>query len=101
VGSLDRGGTAIFIILFEIFGQNLVPPLVVFVGVVISLLARSPWIALAVVVPLPAYVLLVSRFGSRMQECEQQVTEAFEDVSKEAYDISSNVAVVKKFSQEE
>ncbi|MDQ1473169.1 MAG: ATP-binding cassette, subfamily bacterial [Bryobacterales bacterium] len=100
VGALDRGGTAIFIVLYEIFGQNLVPPLVVFIGVVISLLARNGWIALAVVVPLPVYMLLVSRFGTRMQDREQLVTQAFEDVTKEAYDISSNVAVVKKFSQE-
>jgi ABC-type multidrug transport system fused ATPase/permease subunit len=101
VGSLDRGGTAIFIVLYEIFGQNLVPSLVIFLGVICSLVAKNGWIACAVIVPLPAYVLLVSRFGARMQKHEQQVTEAFENVSKEAYDISSNVAVVKKFSQEE
>ena len=100
VGSLDRGGTAIFIVLYEILGQNLVPPLVVFIGVVASLLAKNGWIALAVVLPLPVYVLIVSRLGCRMQQHEQQVTQAFEEVSKEAYDISSNVAVVKKFSRE-
>jgi len=58
------------------------------------------WV-LAVVIPLPFYVLLVSRFGAKMQDREQLVTQAFEDVTREAYDISSNVAVVKKFSQEE
>jgi len=101
VGSLDRGGTAIFIVLFEIFGQNLIPSLVVFLGVMISLAAKNGWIALAVTLPLPVYVLIVSRLGARMQRNEQMVTRAFEDVSKEAYDISSNVAVVKKFCQEE
>ena len=101
VGSLDRGGTAIFIVLYEIFGQNLIPPLVVFMGVVLSLVVKNAWMALAVTVPLPVYIVLVSRFGTRMQQHEQEVTEAFQHVSKETYDVSSNVAIVKKFSQED
>jgi subfamily B ATP-binding cassette protein MsbA len=100
VGSLDRGGTAIFVVLFEILGQNLIPPVVVFLGVIGALIAKNGWIALAVVVPLPVYVMIVSRLGSRMQLQEQQVNHAFEEVTKESYDISSNVAIVKKFSQE-
>jgi len=100
VGSLDRGGTAIFVVLFEIFGQNLIPPMVVFLGVVISLIMKNGWIALSVIVPLPVYVLIVNRMSARMQKLEHEVTEAFENVSKECYDIASNVGVVRKFSQE-
>jgi subfamily B ATP-binding cassette protein MsbA len=100
VGSLDRGGTAIFIVLYEIFGQNLIPPLVVFLGVVGSLAAKNGWIAAAVVLPLPGYIFIVSLFGERMEKNEQQLTEAFENIAKECYDIASNVAIVKKFSQE-
>jgi subfamily B ATP-binding cassette protein MsbA len=100
VGALDRGGTAIFIVLYEILGQNLVPPLLVFVGVLMALLAKNPYIALAVFLPLPAYVLTVGRLGRQMHRVERGVNSAFEAVSKESYDIASNVRVVKKFAQE-
>lgn len=99
-GALDRGSTAIFIVLNEILGQNLFPPLLIVAGVLISLLMKNPWIALMVFIPLPAYVLAINRLGPRLQETEQQVSRAFELVTKESYDIASNVRVVKKFGRE-
>jgi ABC-type multidrug transport system fused ATPase/permease subunit len=99
-GALDRGATAIFTVLNEVLGQNLFPPLLLVVGVLISLLSKNPWIALMVFTPLPAYVLAISRMGPRMQDTEQQVSRAFETVTKESYDIASNVRVVKKFGRE-
>jgi ABC-type multidrug transport system fused ATPase/permease subunit len=100
IGILDRGATAIFIILFEILGQNLVPPLIVFTGVFASLLFKNVWIAITVFTPLPIYLLIVGRFSAPMHDLEQVVNRGFETVSKECYDIASNVATVKKFSQE-
>ncbi len=100
VGALDRGGTAIFVVLYEILGQNLIPPLIVVIGVLVSLLLKNPWIALMVFLPLPAYVLTVGRLGRSMHEIEQQISRAFETVTKESYDIASNARSVKKFSRE-
>jgi len=100
VGALDRGGTAIFVILNEILGQNLIPPLLIATGVMASLLAKNFWIALVVFAPLPAYLLAISRLGNRMQGVEQEVSRAFENVTKESYDISSNVRLIKKFGRE-
>ncbi|MBV9265600.1 MAG: ABC transporter ATP-binding protein [Acidobacteriaceae bacterium] len=101
IGALDRGGTAIYIILNEILGQNLVPPLLIVVGVLTSLLFKNPWIALIVFMPVPAYVLAISRLGNRLHSHEIQVATAFEAVTKESYDIASNVRAVKKFAREE
>ncbi len=100
VGALDRGGTAVFVILYEILGQNMVPPLLVVIGVLASLLAKNPWIALIVSLPLPAYILAISRLSQRLHNHELQVSTAFETVTKESYDIASNARVVKKFAQE-
>lgn len=100
VGSLDRGGTAIFIVLYEILGQNLVPPLLIFLGVMVALVVKNPYIALAVFLPLPAYVMTVGRLGRQMHGVEREVSSAFEAVSKESYDIASNVRLVKKFARE-
>ena len=100
IGALDRGCTAIFVVLYEILGQNLIPPVLILVGVLISLLSKNPWIAMIVFLPLPAYVLAISRLGRRMDALEHKVSTAFETVTKEAYDIGSNVRVVKKFNRE-
>ncbi len=100
VGALDRGGTAIFVVLYEVLGQNLLPPVLVVVGVLISLLMKNPWIALIVFLPLPAYVLAIGRLGRPMHDIERQISRAFETVTKESYDIASNVRSVKKFARE-
>lgn len=100
VGALDRGGTAIYVVLYEILGQNLLPPLLIVVGVLTALVLKNPWMALLVSLPLPAYVLAISRMGKRLENHESEVSTAFEAVTKESYDIASNVRVVKKFAQE-
>ncbi len=100
IGRIDRGGTAVFSVLNDIFGQSLVPPLVTFVGVLISLLLKNYWIALAVSLPLPLYLLTIRRLTGDIYNVEQQVSEDFEEVAKESYDIASNVMTVKKFSRE-
>jgi subfamily B ATP-binding cassette protein MsbA len=100
VGALDRGGTAIYVVLYEILGQNLLPPLLIVIGVITALIVKNPWMALLVSLPLPAYVLAISRMGKRLENHESEVSTAFEAVTKESYDIASNVRVVKKFAQE-
>jgi ATP-binding cassette, subfamily B, bacterial MsbA len=100
VGALDRGGTATFVVLYEVLGQNLVPPLVVAIGVLTSLALKNPLIAAIVFLPLPVYLVIVGRLKHKMQKIEMQVSRAFETVTSESYDIASNVRVVKKFSQE-
>lgn len=100
IGALDRGGTAVFVVLYEIFGQNLIPPTLVLLGVLTALLLKNPWIALIVFLPLPAYALAVGRLSGRMHRLEFLISHAFERVTKESYDIASNVRIVKKFGRE-
>jgi glucan exporter ATP-binding protein len=100
VGTLDRGGTAIFVVLYEILGQSLMPPLVIFAGVFVSLLSKNIGIALAIVLPVPLYLLMVGRMVNRLHNVEHETNGKFEAVSKESYDVSSNIATVKKFCQE-
>ncbi|MBV9306257.1 MAG: ABC transporter ATP-binding protein, partial [Acidobacteriaceae bacterium] len=100
IGALDRGGTASFVILYEIFGQNLLPPTLVLLGVLGALLMKNVWIAAIVFLPLPAYAIAVGRLAGRMHRLEYLISHAFERVTKESFDIASNVRVVKKFSRE-
>lgn len=100
IGRIERGSTAVYTMLYDIFGQSLAPPLIVFAGVLISLAFKNVWIALIVFLPLPLYLLVVRRLTQRIYEIERQVSEHFEVVAKESYDVASNVSTVKKFSQE-
>jgi ABC-type multidrug transport system fused ATPase/permease subunit len=100
IGRIDAGCGSVFTVLFDICGQNLVPPVIVFAGAMATLLYKSPWIAVAVVVPVPVYLVFVRRLTRRIYEMEQQGCEAFEQVAKERYDVAGNVLTVKKFSQE-
>jgi ABC-type multidrug transport system fused ATPase/permease subunit len=100
IGRIESGCGAVFGILFDIMGQNLIPPVVVFGGVLITLFSENAWIALTVMLPVPVYVLVVRRLTGRIYDIEQQGCEDFEVVSKERYDVAGNVVTVKKFSQE-
>lgn len=100
IGALDRGSTAMFIVLYEVFGQNLATSILMFIGVIGALLCLNPIMALAVFAPMPIYVFLVSRATKRMRQLESEVSHRFETVSKECYDIASNIATVKNFLQE-
>ncbi len=100
IGRLERGAQAIYNILNEIIGHNLVPPLATFLVVFAALLYQNVWIALVVLIPFPIYLLATRKYSQRIYEIEQKSNDAFEAVSKESYDTASNVLTVKKFSQE-
>ena len=101
IGRIERGGVSFYTIIYDIFGQNLVPPFIVFVGSFIALLYENVWIALAILIPFPIYLLATRRIANQIYLIEQQSNDAFESVSRELYDVAGNVLTVKKFSQEE
>ncbi|KKS38128.1 MAG: Lipid A export ATP-binding/permease protein MsbA [Parcubacteria group bacterium GW2011_GWA2_42_14] len=101
IGRLERGATAVYAILHDIFGHNLLPPLIVFVGVMTVLLYKNAWIALVVFLPLPVYILSVKRITEKIYEIEKQANDKYEAVTKESYDVAANIFTVKKFFQEE
>lgn len=101
IGRIERGATAVYVILYDLIGQSMLPPFIVFVGTFATLLYMNVWIALAVLIPFPIYFFITQRLSKRIYEIEQEVNDAFEEVAKEAYDVAGNVLTVKKFSQEE
>lgn len=100
IGRIERGASAIYIIIHDVFGHNLIPPLVVYLGVLGSLAFKNLWMALAVFLPLPLYIIAVQKISKKIYEIEKAANEKFENVAKESYDVAGNVLTVKKFSQE-
>lgn len=101
IGRIDRGTSGIFVIVHDILGQNFLPPLVTFLGVLAALTIKNPWISLAVFLPLPIYVVAIKGLTDRIYHIEKRANEEFEAVAKESYDVAANVLTVKKFSQEQ
>ncbi|MEK7174924.1 MAG: ABC transporter ATP-binding protein [Patescibacteria group bacterium] len=100
IGRIERGVSAVYIIIHDIFGHNLVPPLIIYTGILAALAFKNIWVALAVLLPLPIYIFSVRRISGKIYEIEKRANEEFETVAKEAYDVAGNVLTVKKFSQE-
>ncbi len=101
IGRIERGGVSLYTTINDIFGQNILPPLIIFVGSFTALLYENIWIALAVLIPFPIYLLATRSIANKIYLIEQKSNDAFEGVSKEMYDVAGNVLTVKKFSQEE
>ena len=101
IGRIERGGVSLYTTINDIIGQNIIPPLIVFVGSFTALLYQNIWIAFAVLIPFPIYLLATRTIANKIYLIEQRSNDAFEGVSKEMYDVAGNVLTVKKFSQEE
>ncbi|KKU67897.1 MAG: ABC transporter-related protein [Parcubacteria group bacterium GW2011_GWA2_47_16] len=100
IGRIERGGVSLYTTINDIFGQNIIPPLIIFVGSFTALLYENIWIALAILIPFPIYLLATRSIANKIYLIEQRSNDAFEGVSKEMYDVAGNVLTVKKFSQE-
>ncbi|MEI7497895.1 MAG: ABC transporter ATP-binding protein [Candidatus Falkowbacteria bacterium] len=101
IGRIERGGVSFYTIIFDLIGQAIIPPLIIFFGAFIALLYENVWVALAVLIPFPIYLLATHHIANKIYQTEQQSNDAFETISKELYDVAGNVLTVKKFSQEE
>ena len=101
IGRIERGGVSFYTILNDLIGQTIIPPILIFIGSFVALLYENAWIALAVLVPFPIYILATRNISNKIYLIEQQTNDAFETISKDLYDVASNVLTVKKFSQED
>ncbi|OGN27497.1 MAG: hypothetical protein A3A33_04710 [Candidatus Yanofskybacteria bacterium RIFCSPLOWO2_01_FULL_49_25] len=100
IGRLEKGAQAVYVILYDLIGESLLPPLVTFIGVLVALFYKNWIIAIAVFIPLPVYLIIVRHLTNRIYEIEKKSNDAFEAVAREQYDVAANVLTVKKFSQE-
>ncbi len=100
IGRIERGSNAVYGILYDIIGQNFVPPIIIFIVAFSALLYSNIWIALAILVPFPLYILSTRKIANQIYLIEQKSNDAFESVNKEMYDVAGNILTVKKFSQE-
>jgi len=100
IGRIERGSISVYTIIHDIFGQNFLPPIIIFAGVLTTLMLKNPLIALTVFLPLPIYIASITSLTKRIYEIEKKANDEFEATAKHAYDVAANVLTVKKFSEE-
>lgn len=101
IGRIDRGASGVFAILHDILGHYLIPPLLIFVGVLAVLVTKNWLVALLVFLPLPFYLLITVVLTKKLYLHDRETHKRFEKVTKEEYDIAANIATVKDFVQED
>lgn len=101
IGRIERGASGIYAILYDVVGQYLIPPMILFMGVMALFFYKNPVIALAVFIPLPVYIFSVLKISKKIYEMEKLANDEFEELSKESYDVAANIRIVKKFRRED
>ena len=102
IGSkIDRGGSAIYSILYEIFGQNLIVLFITLFFVLGYVIWQYPWFSLVLIFPIPVYVI-VTYFVSTKISAMQVLLNKLDYLSyRMFYDGVGNLRYVKTFGKEE
>ncbi len=97
---MERGATAVYVVLNDLVGDNFGPSFLLLAGITAAIAFKDWMIAIVVLAPLPLYLLAIRKISDKIYNIEKQANEEYEVASKEAYDVASNVHTVKKFAQE-
>lgn len=101
IGSkIDRGGSAIFTILYELLGNNLLVSLVTLVFVLSYSFFLFPRIAFLLFLPLPFYMLATWVLSRRIATKQTHLNKLGHLANKVFYDGVGNVRAVKAFGKE-
>ncbi len=101
VGSrIDRGGSALFVILHELLGHNLGVSFITLVFVLVYTFWLFPWIGVLLFVPIPVYVLVTFVISQKIAVKQAHLNMLDQRANRALYDGFANVRAVKAFGQE-
>ena len=101
IGSrMDRGGTAIYVIINDLVGQNLFISLITLAIVLVAAIIAAPKLWWVFVTPLPVYIIFTYLISLRMSKHQDELNEMAHDAGRSLYDGISNVRSVKSFGKE-
>jgi ABC-type multidrug transport system fused ATPase/permease subunit len=101
VGSrMDRGGSAIYIIINDLVGQNLFISVITLFIVLIAAIIAAPKFWWIFILPLPIYLVFTYLISKRMSQYQEELNDLAHDAGRSLYDGISNVRSVKSFGKE-
>ncbi len=98
---IDKGGGAIFALLYELFGHNLLVSLITLLFVLIYTFLTFPWFGMALLLPIPLYIAVTFIISQKIAKAQGKLNRLETKASRALYDGVSNVRAVKAFGKEE
>ena len=97
---IDRGGGAVYEIIYEVFGQNLIVLFITLFFVLGYTLWNYPLFALLLIVPIPVYILVTKIISARVVKAQIVINKLDHRSSRIFYDGVGNLRYVKTFGKE-
>lgn len=97
---IDRGGSAIYSILYEIFGQNLVVMIITLLLIIGYVSFNYPLFGLLFIIPIPFYIIITLRISKNMVSLQTVINRVDHASSRTFYDGVGNLRYVKTFGKE-
>lgn len=97
---IERGGGAIWIVLYEIFGQNLIVSVITLLFVLIYILWSFPSFVPIFLIPIPIYIAVTVIISKRINILQEKLNVLDHVASSAFYDGVGNVRYVKTFGKE-
>ncbi len=101
VGSkIDKGGSSIFVIIYELMGHSLMVSFITLILVLLYTLWKYPLISMFLLFPIPIYILVTYFLSQKIVAGQAKLNILAEDASRTLYDGVANVRGVKAFGKE-
>ena len=99
-GRIDKGGSAIFVIIFEIFGNNLCVSFITLILVLTYMFWAYPFFGMILIFPIPLYIIVTYFISEQIVLKQIKLNKMWSESDRTLYDGIANVRSVKAFGKE-
>lgn len=100
-GIIERGGSSVWAIINDIFGQDLFRALTTFTVVLIAGISAVPQFWWVFILPIPFHMYFTTYMSEKLAQGQERLNQYTDAAGKSLYDGITNVRVVKSFGKEE
>lgn len=97
---LDKGGSAVFVIIHDLFGNNLLVSLVTLVLVIAYTSWLIPLFSIFLIAPIPIYIGVTYIISKKIVEGQAKLNKLADKANRTLFDGVANVRTVKAFGKE-
>lgn len=97
---MDRGSSAIYTIIHEVFGQNFIVPSLTLVMVLIYAAISFPAYAWILILPVPIYVITTYLLSQQLAKQQEVINNTYHEANRTWHDGVGNLRYVKAFGKE-
>ncbi len=98
---IDRAGTAIYSIIAELFGHNIIVSVFTLLFILIFTFAQEPLVGLIFVLPLPLYGMVTYVLSKKIAKGQTKLNKLADRAQRTLFDACGNIRTVKSFGREQ